>query len=706
MFNKKATIAALNGKIAELDMVDDQLMGLDATMPEGQTTDEFDLLSEKREQLEQDIRKMRERVQLISEWEKFKNGDWSEEVKGELKSLDQEFANIADGASGGMGGMDMGMDAGLPPDMPPAPDMPPSPDMPPAPAIDAPPPAPEAAPLDAAPAPTPDAAPVAAPVASKKNSNYEVQVKGSSARSTLMKGDTTMANNTPTPTLKEKMAEAKSKREAISKEAKTRVASAWTIAKTMLPTAPAAVQKAFAANLLQNSTQVLKAALRQTAVNAHNTKLAETFKEVHKVELNDLLEDPSVLNAEKKAVESEVKGEAKNAGKVADDRKDAGPQPDKYDDGRNGSEPKEIDASKAAERDMATINKSEGDKKSAAAKVACGDKCAGCEHCKKEASCADCKTDKKCDKHASAKKADGMMAPPAEAPAPAAPAMDAPPAGDAGMAPPPMDASPPMEGENPDAASAEILTDEKKMVVEEKIEEAQEAIKALESTILEESEETLDLSKETNPDEEPMDDMMAEEAEAGEDEQGEELDLQNVFNNDDMEEKKSSLANEGDEHTAGMEGDFFSPSDAQSMEASLDEPHMATMDDFFSMQGADGDPLASLMASLKTAEQVAGMEIVPSSTGEAAAHFEQEEAAPEGRDNESDHEGDLFAEAIENVTPEEQGTKRLPQDSEPKLEAPKASAKKATLRRINPIASDAKGEDVGRILFGKFEDED
>jgi hypothetical protein len=46
-----------------------------------------------------------------------------------------------------------------------------------------------------------------------------------------------------------------------------------------------------------------------------------------------------------------------------------------------------MDASKAAERDMATINKSEGDKKSAAAKVACkdGEKCAGCENCKKEA---------------------------------------------------------------------------------------------------------------------------------------------------------------------------------------------------------------------------------------------------------------------------------------------------------------------------------
>jgi len=38
--------------------------------------------------------------------------------------------------------------------------------------------------------------------------------------------------------LKEKLAEMKVSREAITREAKTRVACAWTIAKTMLPGAP------------------------------------------------------------------------------------------------------------------------------------------------------------------------------------------------------------------------------------------------------------------------------------------------------------------------------------------------------------------------------------------------------------------------------------------------------------------------------------
>ena len=67
-----------------------------------------------------------------------------------------------------------------------------------------------------------------------------------------------MANPTPAKaSVQEKLAEVKSKREAIKREAQQRVAAAWTIAKTMLPTAPAEIQKAAAANLLQNPTKVL-----------------------------------------------------------------------------------------------------------------------------------------------------------------------------------------------------------------------------------------------------------------------------------------------------------------------------------------------------------------------------------------------------------------------------------------------------------------
>jgi hypothetical protein len=93
--------------------------------------------------------------------------------------------------------------------------------------------------------------------------------------------------------MKETIAEVKVANETIRREAKTRVAAAWTIAKTMLPSAPPEVQKMFASSLLTNKTSALVAALKQTAKNAQYTKIAETFKEVHKVEMNDLLEDPS-----------------------------------------------------------------------------------------------------------------------------------------------------------------------------------------------------------------------------------------------------------------------------------------------------------------------------------------------------------------------------------------------------------------------------
>lgn len=465
-----------------------------------------------------------------------------------------------------------------------------------------------------------------------------------------------MANpTTAKASVQEKLADVKSKREAIRREAQQRVAAAWTIAKTMLPTAPAEVQKSAAANLLQNSTRVLNAMLRQTAKNAHYSKIAEQFKQVHKVELNDLLEDPSVLNAEKKAVESELKGDAKNAAvdKKADDRKDAGPQEGTYNDGRGcgggkHTEPKAMDAgssasqTEAAGRPEDTVNKSEGDSK-AASKAAAAPKKAKCE-CEGECKCAS----KEAAAPVAEKKADEMPpmmdAPAAEAPADAlaeAPIEEAP-AEELGEAPAEM---PIDEGAEADS-QGEVLSDEKKMVVEEKIEEAQEAIKALEAEILQEGEEELDLAQ--------------------------------VFNEEDMEDKVSSLANEGDEHTAGNGEEFFAPSAAESLEASLDGDGMnvASMEDFFSLQGSDSDPLRALIAGeIRTAAEVAGIEVLPSSTGEAAKAMESNSTDADGRDNENDHDGDLFAEAIEDQTPEDGGFKRVKQDETNVLQAPKSAAK-------------------------------
>src|SRR5271154_4427643 len=182
----------------------------------------------------------------------------------------------------------------------------------------------------------------------------------------------------------------------------------------MLPSAPADVQKSAAANLLQNSTKVLNAMLRQTAKNAHYSKAAESFAKtqgvdftefakkadsftsVHKKTMNDLLDAPASLATEKSAVEKELKGEPKSAGKTADDRKDAGPQTETYNDGRGcgggkHTEPKAMDAGSGASQTEAsgrpedTVNKSEGDAK-AASKAAAAPKKAE-EECKCEGEC-------------------------------------------------------------------------------------------------------------------------------------------------------------------------------------------------------------------------------------------------------------------------------------------------------------------------------
>src|SRR5271163_559984 len=467
MANLKKLQAALRQKQADLDMMDDQLMGMPEMAPDAPMdmpiSGEFDLLSEKREGLEEEINHMREGIELISQWEKLKGGPWSEDVKGLLSEIDIEIADIAGGEVGAvddLGGMapDMGMGGGPAMDataLPPAP----------APAAEAAPvPAPDAAPADAMGAPALDAepAPLEPPMASargqktpvgKKNSYQSPDKKGVSASSGSNKEGSTMAQPTPASAsgVKEKLAEVKSKREAIKKEAQQRVAAAWTIAKTMLPSAPAEVQKAAAQNLLQNPTKVLNAMLRQTAKNAHYTKQAESFAAVHKTDIvafatkqaesfssvhkkeqNDLLEEPSVLASEKKSVESELKGEPKSAKtKKADDRKDAGPQTAVFDDGRcypsKDTTPAEMHAdsaksqTEADHRPMDTINKSEGDKagkeaskkadfgdkkappfgkkddegkkdeKDASAKTACGADCKGCPECEKKAAekCAD-----------------------------------------------------------------------------------------------------------------------------------------------------------------------------------------------------------------------------------------------------------------------------------------------------------------------------
>src|SRR5271169_3137422 len=122
MANLKKLKAALAQKQADMDMMDDQLMGMPEMSPEAPVdlapSPEFDLLTEKREELEDEIRQMREGVELISQWEKFKDGPWGEQIKGLLGEIDIEISDIAGGevaAADDMGGLDMAPDAGMAP---------------------------------------------------------------------------------------------------------------------------------------------------------------------------------------------------------------------------------------------------------------------------------------------------------------------------------------------------------------------------------------------------------------------------------------------------------------------------------------------------------------------------------------------------------------------------------------------------------------
>jgi hypothetical protein len=150
------------------------------------------------------------------------------------------------------------------------------------------------------------------------------------------------------------------------------------------------------------------------------------------------------------------------------------------------------------------------------------------------------------------------------------------------------------------------------------------------------------------------------------------------------------------------------------MEAGLDEPQMASMEDFFSLRGSDSDPLAHLIAGeIRTAADVAGLMLFRPLRAKLAKHFESDTATGEHRDNENDHDGDLFAEAIEDQTPEDGGFKRVKQDETNVMQAPKSAAKpKAAEKKEaapvikklkNVTASEQKPVDIASALLGDDE---
>lgn len=382
--------------------------------------------------------------------------------------------------------------------------------------------------------------------------------------------------------LKERLAAVREAKQSAHKEAKARVASAWTLAKSMLPAAPQEIQFKLASSLLVNSTKALTAMLRQTAINAHYTKIAEKFEQVHKVELNEFLEDESVLNKLKGEVESELKGETKSA-----------------------------NAKKAA--------------------CKCGTE--GCEGC---------------DKEASAKTADENPFPPKEEGAPAPDEMgskELPPVGD--EPPPPIEDAapegdmPPVEGDDAGGMAGEI-PDEVKEELGEKIDNLETDVQALEEAI--EGEEELDFSQ--------------------------------IFNEEDMEDKQDSLANEGEE--AEGEGDdemnveadggaSFFGSDPSDIEGEGHET-VESMDNFFHHASRHDVSSMDVLLADKTAGTEAGEKIVE--RGEMADSLLNESGVP---DFEEDHDDVILYEVLQTIKPEKYdvGTKR---EGEPKLEASKAAA--------------------------------
>lgn len=561
------------------------------------------------------------------------------------------------------------------------------------------------------------------------------------------------------PTLQQRIAARQAKRAEVGKEAQVRVAAAYTIAKTMLPTAPAEIRKEFASSLLANSTKVLKAALSQTARNANATKLAETLKEVHKVELNQLLEASGDLEKAKSEVKSELKGDAKSA-KVADDRKDAGPQPATYDEGAR-KEPKGMDAEGAGKREAETVDKTEGGEKiqdavqdSARAKegsvkkadimgapapaapkpvapkpaapaaapaapapsavmdskaeirasrIAANKKAghgAGCECATCNKNMKESATEKesnfgvdgkpnagellqtKGQTASKNKKADEMpMGDGADVPGGAAEAMPAPEA--------------PIEGEvgpGPEGAEA-LIQDEAGSVLEEKVHEAEQAVQAIEQELQKEKGEEIDLTGLG----EPNGGMEGEEMPGGQ-----EIEFDDMFSTANLQEKASNLANE---HHEGADEDYFGPSASSELEASLDEPQMASLEDMFAHE-ASADPMSSLFE--RTASNVEGFDVVPSSTGEAANKFKAEHGR-EDRDNETDHDNDILSLLVEGLSEQEDGQERVKQDATPELEtsaASKEASRKPALKHIKASAgapAAAPQIDIADALFASID---
>jgi hypothetical protein len=549
---------------------------------------------------------------------------------------------------------------------------------------------------------------------------------------------TTVTQTPKSSSLKDRIAAIKSKRaEAINKEAQTRVASAWTVAKTLLPTAPTTIHQKLAESLLANTTKALKAICRQTAINATFQKTCEAIASVTKTTMNDLMENPSILVSEESAVKSEMKGQPKDAAgnqnsvyelmtgdgsasgfvgtlsqcadylenradnegyswnetsrgvisgqaiskdgqsmvyspdthkwrpsritesetgrrliesssKKADDRKDAGPVPAAYPEPTR-KEPAEIDAGKAGNREKYTVDKSMNDQKVTPKEAARTKRATNCDTCGEDHLEGECKMASKKTKKAGPED----MAPPAAGPT--APPVEE----DYDMPLPPMSEED-GEGEDHEGESEEVVGDEEKLEVVEQIDDVIQDIEHIKDEIEENSEE---------------------------------LNLESIFDNDKLEDKEASLANNGNV-TAGEDDNDFLPSSARNMEAGMEE---SPIGDMFDLTASDADPMARLLGSTKYAEVEASMSKVVK-PGDIAQTFKTDAVGKDPRDNETDHEDSMLADILKSLDQDDYDTTR-DQTSHQEEPNTKVGTRKSITKLKTVVAAPKAEPNLAYLLF-------
>ena len=123
---------------------------------------------------------------------------------------------------------------------------------------------------------------------------------------------------------------------AVRSDSRRRAASAWTASKTLLASASPKVQMLLAQALVQAPTQVMADALRSVARTAYYTKAAEKFAAETGRDLNEFIEDESVMTKLKKEVLTENKGEAAKAASIVPKKAD---EPKKEDESLPAADP-------------------------------------------------------------------------------------------------------------------------------------------------------------------------------------------------------------------------------------------------------------------------------------------------------------------------------------------------------------------------------